>query len=43
MDLYERAINDEPYSFLYLDLQTNPATAFIRFDQKIAEGGTKIM
>jgi hypothetical protein len=42
MDLYNKAINDAPYSFLYLDLQQNPAEAFIRFETKIAEGGTKL-
>jgi hypothetical protein len=42
MDLYNKAINDAPYSFLYLDLQQNPGEAFIRFETKIAEGGTKL-
>lgn len=42
MDLYNKAINDAPYSFLYLDLQQNPAEAFIRFETKIAEGGSKL-
>lgn len=42
MDLYNYAINDAPYSFLYLDLQTNPATAYLRFETKIAEGEKKL-
>ena len=42
MELYNKAINDAPYSFLYLDLQTNPATAYIRFETKIAEGENKL-
>ena len=42
MDLYNKAIGDAPYSFLYLDMQTNPATAYIRFETKIAEGSTKL-
>tara|TARA_R100000963_G_scaffold27265_1_gene18608 strand:+ start:720 stop:1433 length:714 start_codon:yes stop_codon:yes gene_type:complete len=41
-DMYEYAINDEPYSFLYLDLATNPATGYIRFERKIAEGNKKL-
>jgi hypothetical protein len=35
MELYKKAIEDQPYSFLYLDLQTNPATAYIRFETKL--------
>ena len=42
MELYNKAINDAPYSFLYLDLQQNPAQAFIRFETKIADGGNKL-
>lgn len=42
MELYKKAIEDAPYSFLYLDLQTNPATAFVRFETKIAEGDKKL-
>jgi hypothetical protein len=42
MDLYKKAIEDQPYSFLYLDLQTNPATAYVRFETKIAEGEKKL-
>ena len=42
MDLYKKAIEDAPYSFLYLDLQTNPATAYIRFETPIAEGEKKL-
>ena len=42
MDLYNYAINDEPFSFLYLDLQTNPATAYIRFERVIGEGDKKM-
>ena len=41
MDIYKKAIEDEPYSFLYLDLQTSPATAYIRFETKIATGDQK--
>jgi len=42
MDLYKKAIEDAPYSFLYLDLQTNPATAYIRFETPIAQGDKKL-
>jgi hypothetical protein len=42
MDLYKKAIEDAPYSFLYLDLQTNPASAYIRFETKIADGENKL-
>ncbi len=41
-ELYHYAINDAPYSFLYLDLATNPATAYLRFETKIAEGDKKL-
>ena len=42
MELYKKAIEDAPYSFLYLDMQTNPASAYIRFETKIAEGEKKL-
>jgi len=42
MDIYNKAIEDAPYSFLYLDMQTNPATAYIRFETKIGEGDKKL-
>lgn len=42
MDLYKKAIEDAPYSFLYLDLQENPARAYIRFETLIAEGDKKL-
>ena len=42
MDLYNYAIKDAPFSFLYLDLQTNPATAYLRFEKKIGEGDKKL-
>ena len=42
MELYNKAINDAPYSFLYLKLSENPAIAFIRFETKIAEGSKKL-
>ena len=42
MDLYKKAIEDQPYSFLYLDIQTSPATAYVRFETKIAEGEKKL-
>ena len=38
MDHYNYAINDEPYSFLYIDAQTNPATFYLRFDKVIGRG-----
>ena len=38
MDYYNYAINDEPYSFLYIDAQTNPATFYVRFDRVIGRG-----
>ena len=41
MELYKRAIEDQPFSFLYLDMQTSPATAYIRFETKIASGDQK--
>ncbi len=42
MDIYKKAIEDEPYSFLYLDMQTSPATAYIRFETPIAQGEKKL-
>lgn len=42
MDLYNKAIGDAPYSFLYLDLAVNPARAYIRFETPIADGSTKL-
>jgi len=42
MELYNKAIEDAPYSFLYLDMQTNPATAYIRFETPIAQGENKL-
>lgn len=42
MELYKKAIDDQPFSFLYLDLQTNPATAYIRFEIPIAKGDQKL-
>ena len=42
MEIYKKAIEDAPYSFLYLDLQQNPAHAYIRFETKIAEGERKL-
>ncbi len=42
MDLYKKAIDDAPYSFLYLDLQQNPARAYIRFETPIADGDKKL-
>lgn len=42
MDLYKKAIEDAPYSFLYLDLQENPARAYIRFETLIADGDKKL-
>tara|TARA_R100001244_G_C5164815_1_gene131331 strand:+ start:635 stop:1357 length:723 start_codon:yes stop_codon:yes gene_type:complete len=41
MDLYNKAIDDQPYSFLYLDLSENPAKAYMRFETVIGEGTTK--
>ena len=35
--LYNEAMK-ERYSFLYLDLQTNPAKAYVRFERLIGEG-----
>jgi hypothetical protein len=42
MDLYKKAIEDAPYSFLYLDLSQNPARAYIRFETPIADGDKKL-
>lgn len=42
MDLYKKAIEDAPYSFLHLNLQENPAEAYIRFETKIAIGEQKL-
>jgi len=42
MELYKKAIEDAPYSFLYLDMQTNPASAYIRFETLIAQGEKKL-
>jgi len=33
--LYQQAINYEPYSFLYLKLDENPAEAYISFFKRI--------
>ena len=38
MDYYNQAINDEPYSFLYIDAQKNPAEFFIRWEKLIGLG-----
>jgi len=42
MELYKKAIDDAPYSFLYLDLAQNPARAYIRFETPIADGDKKL-
>ena len=42
MELYKKAIEDAPYSFLYLDLSQNPARAYIRFETPIADGDKKL-
>ncbi len=36
LDVYKQA-TDEPYSFMYLDLQSNPSRAYKRFDNLIYE------
>tara|TARA_R100001594_G_scaffold65560_3_gene99752 strand:- start:2170 stop:2889 length:720 start_codon:yes stop_codon:yes gene_type:complete len=41
MELYNKAINDAPYSFLHLDLSSNPAKAYLRFETLLAEGEHK--
>ena len=38
MTYYNYAINDEPYSFLYIDAQENPATFYLRFETVIGRG-----
>ena len=37
MKLYDEAHKDR-YSFLHLDLQTNPATAYYQFERVIGRG-----
>ena len=38
LNYYNEAINDEPYSFLYIDAQKNPAEFFIRWEKLIGLG-----
>ncbi len=35
---YNYAINDQPYSFLYIDAQQNPARFYLRFEKLIGNG-----
>ena len=43
LEYYHYAINDEPYSFLYIDAQQNPALFYVRFETKIGEGSKSLI
>ena len=42
-ELYDYCLNDAPYSFLYINIDSNPVEAYLRFERKIypPEGGGK--
>ncbi len=43
LEYYNYAINDQPYSFLYIDAQENPAKFYLRFETLIGEGGKSLI
>jgi hypothetical protein len=43
IDYYHFAINSEPYSFLYIDAQQNPARFYNRFETLIGEGSKSLI
>ena len=40
---YNYAINDQPYSFLYIDAQQNPAKFYLRFEKLIGNGENSLI
>jgi len=42
-ELYDYCLNDAPYSFMYINIDSNPVEAYLRFERKIypPEGGGK--
>ena len=36
MAMYRRAVDDAPYSFMYVDLLSNPPKFYIRFEQEMS-------
>lgn len=40
---YNYAINDQPYSFLYIDAQQNPAKFYLRFEKLIGNGDQSLI
>lgn len=43
LEYYNYAINEAPYSFLYIDAQKNPADFYLRFERKIGEGDKSLI
>ena len=43
LEYYNYAINESPYSFLYIDAQNNPADFYLRFETKIGEGNNSLI
>jgi len=43
LEYYNYAINESPYSFLYIDAQNNPADFYLRFERKIGEGNKSLI
>lgn len=43
LEYYHYAINESPYSFLYIDAQNNPADFYLRFERKIGEGNNSLI
>ena len=43
LEYYNFAINDQPYSFLYIDAQKNPALFYLRFEEVIGEGDKSLI
>ena len=41
--LYNYAINDQPYSFLYLDFTANPVDAFLRHERLLYSDGKMML
>jgi hypothetical protein len=35
MELYKFCLNDQPYSFMYINIDANPVEAYLRFERKI--------
>lgn len=43
LEYYNYAINEAPYSFLYIDAQQNPALFYLRFEVVIGEGDKSLI